>query len=181
MTSTTPRDQQEYTALRATVRERGTARVWIFVVGIIGWAALTIATAAVVPTPVATLVPLLALAAVFEGVYALHIGAERIGRYLHVFHEEGDTGSPGWEHVVAAFGRPRGAPRLDALFTVPFLLAAAFNLVPALIVQPTIQELVFVAGAHVLFAIRLFAARADAARQRTVDQQRFSDLKRGIT
>jgi len=47
-----------------------------------------------------------------------------------------------------AFGRPKGGARLDPLFTIPFALAAIFNLIPALIVDPppTTQELVFVAG-----------------------------------
>src|SRR5256885_10988421 len=40
-------------------------------------------------------------------------------------------------HVAMAFGRPPGAAAANALFTVPFLLAAIFNVAPALIVQPT--------------------------------------------
>jgi hypothetical protein len=32
--------QDEFAALRATIRERGTARVWIFFVAIAGWAAI---------------------------------------------------------------------------------------------------------------------------------------------
>jgi hypothetical protein len=180
MITPTPRDQDEYRALRATIRERGTARVWIFVVGFLAWAALTIATAAAAPTPVATLVPLLGLAAVFEGIFALHVGVERIGRYLHVFHESGDAGAPGWEHAAASFGSPAKGATSDALFTVPFVLAALFNLTPALIVEPTMQELVFVGGAHALFGVRLAAARAAAARQRAVDQRRFAELKRGV-
>ena len=31
----TPRELEEYRALRETIRERGTARVWIFVVGLV--------------------------------------------------------------------------------------------------------------------------------------------------
>lgn len=179
MTTATARDQQEYRALRATIRERGTLRIWLVAAGFVGWAGLTIAAAAVGTTPVATLVPLLALAAVFEAVFALHIGVERIGRYLQVFHEGGDAGSPGWEHAAMAFGRPAHAATPDALFPVPFLLAAACNVMPALIVEPTIQELVFVGGAHALFAVRIVAARAAAARQRAVDLQRFEEIKRG--
>jgi hypothetical protein len=38
---------------------------------------------------------------------------------------------------------------------------------------------VFVGGAHALFAVRLFAARAAAASQRAIDRQRFEELKRG--
>jgi hypothetical protein len=83
----TARDQDEYIALRATIRERGTARVCIFAGGLAAWAAASIATAALASTPVAVLLPLLVLAAAFEAVFALHVGVERIGRYLQVFHE----------------------------------------------------------------------------------------------
>ncbi len=54
-----------------------------------------------------------------------------------------------------AFGRPKGAATLDALFTVPFLLAAIFNLAPAVYLSPTNEELIFVTGAHALFVVRL--------------------------
>jgi len=86
----TARELEEYTALRTTIRERGTTRVWIFLVGIIAWAALTTATAALASSPLAVLLPLLILAATFEAVYALHVGVERIGRYLQVFYESDD-------------------------------------------------------------------------------------------
>ena len=120
-----PREREEYRALRATIRERGTARVWIFVAGIAAWAALTMAVATLTSPPVATLMPLLVLAAAFEGVFALHVGVERVGRYIHVFFEEEGRG---WEQTAMAFGRPRGSAATDAIFTVPFLLAALFNL-----------------------------------------------------
>ena len=84
-------EHDEYVALRATIRERGTARVCVFVGGIAAWVAATIATAALASTPVATLLPLLLLASTFEAVFALHVGVERIGRYLQVFHEAGGT------------------------------------------------------------------------------------------
>ena len=58
-----------------------------------------------------------------------------------------------------AFGRPKGAATVDALFSIPFALAIVCNVAPALIVQPTIEEIVFVGGAHALFALRLFVAR----------------------
>lgn len=172
----TPHDQDEYRALRATIRERGTARICLFGVGFAAWAALTLATAAMASTPVATLLPLLMLAALFEAVYALHIGVERIGRYLQVFHE-GD--GQGWEHAAMAFGRPKGAAAVDALFTIPFILAVVFNIGPALLLRPTIEEIVFVTGAHALFGVRLFVARAAAARQRAIDLERFIQLKGG--
>jgi hypothetical protein len=176
-TSTTGRDQEEYSALRATIRERGTTRICLFAGGFVAWAALTAATAALASTPVASLLPLLTLAAVFEAVYALHIGVERIGRYLQVFYEDDEAGAMGWERAAMAFGRPRGAAALDPLFTVPFLLAAIFNIMPALLLEPTMQEVIFVAGAHVLFALRVAVARGTAARQRAIDVERFRTLK----
>jgi hypothetical protein len=175
MTVTTAREQEEYTALRATIRERGTARVYVFAAGFVAWGALTVATAALTSVPVASLLPLLVLAAVFEAVFALHVGVERLGRYLQVFHETGDRAA--WEHTAMAFGRPTGAASVDPLFTIPFLLAALFNIMPALIVHPTPAELVFVGGAHALFVLRLAVARAAATRQRAIDLERFRQLK----
>lgn len=172
------RGQEEYRALRATIRERGTARVWVFVAGIAAWAALTATIAALASPPVATLLPLLVLAAAFEGVFALHVGVERVGRYIQVKFEE-DGG--GWEHASMAFGRPHGAAAADALFIVPFLLAACFNVAPALIAEPTGPELVFVGGAHALFVLRLIVARVAAARQRAIDLARFQELRKQDT
>jgi hypothetical protein len=163
----------EYGALRDTIRERGTARIWVFVVGLAAWAALVVATAALAAPPIATLVPLALLAAVFEGVFALHVTVERIGRYLAVAHADA------WEGTASQFGRPRGAIALDPLFVVPFLAALVINLYPLLPSAPTLQEIVFVAGSHALVAIRILWARAAAARQRAIDEERFVKIKRG--
>ena len=200
----TARKREEYRALRATIRERGTARVCIFAGGIIAWGAATIATAALASTPLATLLPLLVLASVFEAVFALHIGVERIGRYLQVFHETDPPAqpaspvqaalpaspglpaqpalpAPNWEHTAMAFGRPAGAARVDALFVVPFLLAASCNVAPALIVDPARVELIFIGGAHALFVLRLLVARQAASRQRAIDLSRFQQMKNVTT
>lgn len=176
----TEREREEYSALRATIRERGTARVCVFAGGIALWAAIAIATAALAPTPVATLLPLLVLASVFEAVFALHVGVERIGRYLQVFYEADDPGAH-WEHTAMAFGRPKGAAASDALFSIPFLLAALFNAAPALVADPARVELVFIGGAHALFVLRLMVARDAAAKQRAIDLERFQQLKRATT
>jgi hypothetical protein len=176
-------DQDEYIALRATIRERGTARVCIFAGGIAAWTAATIATAALASTPIATLLPLFLLAAVFEAVFALHVGVERIGRYLQVFHETRDEAgrSGGWEHAAMAFGRPKGAASTDALFSATFLLAALFNIAPALLLSPAPVELIFVGGAHALFVLRLLVARHAASTQRAIDLERFQQLKNKTT
>jgi hypothetical protein len=76
-----------------------------------------------------------------------------------------------------AFGRPAGAVATDPLFTAPFLLAALFNLAPALTLDPARVELVFVGGAHALFVLRLVVARYAASRQRAVDLERFTQIK----
>ena len=170
----TPIELEEYRALRATIAARGTARVWMFVSGVLAWAALSIATAALGAPPIATLVPLLALAATFEGVYALHVGVERVGRYLEI--QFGDS----WERTAMAFGRPARAARLDPLFAIVFLLATLANLIPALLAQPTAEELIFVGGAHALFGVRLAFAKFTASQQRTIDRERFQALKRGL-
>jgi hypothetical protein len=169
--------EDEYRALRDTIRERGTARVWVVIAGVFAWAALTAATAALSSTPLGTLLPLLMLATAFEIVYALHVGVERIGRYLQVFHESA-TDSPGWEHIAMAFGRPAGAASVDPLFAALFALAALVNLMPALVLQPIRAELIFVGGAHALFALRLIVARQTAAKQRAIDLERFQQLRR---
>src|SRR5579872_1434783 len=104
----------EYEALRATIRARGTARVWMFFVGLTAWSALTIATAALASAPVGALLPLLVLAAAFEGVLALHVGVERIGRYLQVFHDDQ------WEQTSMMFGPPLAGTGSDPLFVIFF-------------------------------------------------------------
>ena len=167
----TPREQEEYSGLRATIRERGTARVWLLTIGLIAWAGLALVPVALALPPVAALLPLVALAATFEGVFALHVGVERIGRYLLVFH--GDE----WERTAGAFDRPRGAIALDALGAFVFVIAALVNLIPLLITVPVIQELIVVGAAHVVFVARVLTARAAAARQREVDTARFTQLK----
>jgi len=187
----TAREQEEYSALRATIRERGTTRVWIFLVGLIAWGALTVATAALASTPVAVLLPLLILSAAFEAVFTLHIGVERIGRYLQVFYEDqdedasasgagvGPRASKKWEHAAMSFGRPAGAVATDALFSIPFLIAALFNFAPVLVTNPIGVELIFVGGAHALFVLRVIVARIAAGRQRAIDLERFQQLKPG--
>jgi hypothetical protein len=172
----TPRELEEYRALRATIRERGTARVWIALAGLLGWAALTIATTSLVPLPVATLIPLLVLAATFEIVYALHVGVERIGRYLQVFYEDPGV-DPGWESRAMAFGQHFPAGGVDPLFALIFGLAAGANLVSGLLAQPVPVEWAVVGLLHLLFLARLVAARRFAARQRPTDLERFRSLK----
>jgi hypothetical protein len=170
----TPRELEEYRALRDTIRERGTVRVWVFVAGISAWAGLTVATSALAQVPVAALLPLFVLTAVFEAVFSLHVGVERIGRYIQVFLEP----DGGWEHQAMAFGRPGRGLRTDALFSGYFAAAVLLNFIPVLLLDPVRIELAVVGGAHILVLVRIVAARAVAGRQRAIELERFSALKR---
>src|SRR6266853_3662933 len=165
--------QEEYRSLRVTIAARGTARVWVFLVGIVAWAALITATAALAALPIATLLPLLVLVAAFEAVFSLHVGVERIGRYIQVFLEEGH----GWEHAAMAFGRPLRGTRVDPLFTVCFLIATLLNFVPVLLAEPVAIELWVVGAVHLFVAIRILLGRRSATRQRAADLKRFLELK----
>jgi hypothetical protein len=135
---------------------------------------LTLTSVVLIAPPVTTIVPLLVLTGTFEAVYGLHTGVERIGRYLLVFHDDG------WERAAGLFGQPAGAPRPDALFTAPFLLAALANLVPLLATSPIVQELAIVGAAHAVFVARVLQARAAARRQRGADTERFRQLREEI-
>ena len=166
----TPIEREEYRALRATIRSRGTMRPWVFLVGLTAWAGLAIGTAELVSIPLATLVPLLVLAAAFEAVFALHVRVERIGRYLQVFYADA------WERTAMAFGPPLAGTSADPLFALFFALATVFNFAPLLLAGPTTSELVFIGGTHALVLARIAFARRAASRQRPVDLARFQQL-----
>jgi hypothetical protein len=174
----TPRELLEYQTLRGTIQQRGTMRIWLFAAGLTFWAILVIATSALASLPVATLLPLLVLAGVFEAVFAVHTAVERIGRYLQVFYEEVPS-ERNWEHTAMAFGRafPGG---VDPLFGPFFWIAALFNFVPAILAGPVAVEWVVTGAAHVLFMARVAAARHHAATQRALDLERFQQLKKNL-
>lgn len=172
----TPREVEEYRALRATILGRGTARFWIVVVGFGLWAALVVATAALAALPVATLLPLFVLTVVFEAAFAIHTGVERIGRYLQVFYE---TDGTGWEHAAMSYGRLFASGGMDALFSPLFWTAAILNLIPAALAGPVAVDWAVVGAVHLLFAARVWTARAQAGRQRAADLERFQRLRAG--
>jgi hypothetical protein len=176
----TPRELEEYKALRATIRERGTARVWILLAGFAAWAGLTLATAALAQLPVATLLPLLALAVSFEISVSLHKGVERIGRYIQVCFENEQT-DPGWEHYAMAYGRQFPGMNGDPLFALFFWIASVFNFIPVLTAGPVPLEWAVVGAVHALFIGRVYLARREAGRQRQLDLERFQQLRRHST
>ena len=169
--------EDEYQVLRATIQQRGTARMVLIPLIFVGWAATAVATAAVITVAVSTLVPLLILVAGFEAVFALHVNVERIGRYLQVFHER----DIGWERVVMTFGQRFPASGLDPLFSRLFVLATSVNFLPAALGWENVPELVILAVLHLLFINRVRLGRIHAANQRAADLERFGALKREAT
>ena len=177
----TPIDFDEYNALRATIRERGTTRVWVVLIGTVGWAAAALATVGLAVPPIVTLIPLLVLATTFEITFALHTGVERIGRYIQVFFED-QAGGAAWEHRIMEFGRS-GARRLstDPLFVRGFLLGTLLNLLTVVVSGPLVIEWAVLGIAHALLAVRILMARREASGQRAADLARFRELKGGRT
>jgi hypothetical protein len=138
------------------------------------WAGAAVATTAAIQLPIATLVPLMVLAAGFESIYALHINVERIGRYLQVFHEP----DGGWEHVAMTFGERFPGRGPDALFSTLFLMATALNYLPVAL-GGTTPELVALGVLHLVLAVHIGTARRRASKQRKGDLERFEAIKQG--
>ena len=173
---------EEYRALRAAIAQRGALRTVLFVTCIVGWALSAALVAALLALPLAALLPLIVLAAGFEAVHALHVGAERIGRYLYVRYESGMT-PPLWEGSIAAFGSghramPFGGGPSGAHFAVIFTLAVVLNaFVTAL--GATAPELAAIAALHAIVIARVVAAHRASRRQRQRDQARFEQILKG--
>jgi hypothetical protein len=170
------KDDDEYQALRATIQQRGTARMLVLPIIFVGWAGTAVATAAVITVAVSTLVPLLVLVAGFEAVFALHVNVERIGRYLQVFHEH----DSGWERVAMTFAQRFPMTGPDPVFGRLFVLATSVNFLPAALGWESIPELVVLASLHLLFINRIRLARVFAASQRAQDLERFVTLRREL-
>ncbi|MBI3261730.1 MAG: hypothetical protein HYZ58_01095, partial [Acidobacteria bacterium] len=153
--STQTTAQAEFEALRATIRERGSMRVLVFVIGLASWALVWAWLASSPFLPFISLVPLALLAGVFEAVNALHVGVERIGRYLEVFYE----GTPShalddaaerarWETTMAAYGRRFTGGSPDPLFCGVFAISVLLNLLPVAMLRPRMREWVFFGLLH---------------------------------
>ena len=168
--------ESEYAALRQTIAARGTTRVVLFITALIGWAVVGSVLLLFNDLPVAAIYPLAVLAAGFEAVHALHVGAERIGRYLQVYYEAGND-APQWETAAMAVGPALPGGGIDPLFTVIFTCAAVLNLIPALLPEPTPFEIGVIGGLHLIFIVRVIRARVAAARQRAVELESFRALK----
>ena len=176
----TPFSEIEYRALRKTIASRGTVRMALVPATLFGWAALVTAVLLLSPIPLAALPPLLLLAGGFESVHALHVGVERIGRYVQVFYEETlaaqSEGAPKWE-VRAMTGGPKGGITLDPLFSALFAVATLVNLTIALVARPTTLETVVIAFPHLALIARILQTRSAASRQRARDLDHYRAVR----
>ena len=141
-------------------------------VTLIGWGALALVILLFGDFPVASLISLATLIGGFEAIHALHVGSERIGRYLQVYYET-DAAGPSWETTVMAVGPGLPGGGIDPLFSFLFAGAAFVNMIPALIPSPTRLEFGIIGVLHLLFVIRIVRARGAAARQRAVELESF--------
>ena len=166
--------EAEYRTLRDTIRERGTARLCAVLVGLVAWAALTIALLIAELRGSATLVPFLVLVGTYEINFFIHTGVERIGRYIQVFYEE-RAGAVGWETIAMNYGAkfPSG---LDPLFSIIFAAATLLNFFALLLVDQRSGWNALSLLAHLVFAYRIVSAKKSAASQRALDLDRFRNL-----
>ncbi len=166
----------EFAVLRQTIAARGTVRPVLVLTTFISWSVVGTVLLLFGEVPAAVVFPLAVLVAGFEAIHALHVGVERIGRYLQVYYEAGDEG-PQWETTAMAVGPALPGGGTDPLFTVVFISAGLANLLPALVPAPTTLELSVVGVLHAAFVLRVVRARGAAARQRAVELESFRAIK----
>jgi hypothetical protein len=142
----------------------------------LGWAVLTLILLLAGGPPVGTLISLAVLVGGFEAVHALHVGAERIGRYLQVYYETRPDG-PHWETAVMTVGPALPGGGIDPLFSVVFAGAAIINLIPVMVRLPTAIELGVIVLLHATFVFRIVRARLAASRQRAVELESFKAMQ----
>ena len=174
-------DSSEYLVLRQTIAQRGALRPILLLAGTGLWALALIAVLAWLPYPAASAVPLLVLVATFEVIRPLHFGAERIGRYLQVFHEEAGqpdrplADTPSWERVAMRFGTVPGVGG-HPLFIPIFFMATALNYASVWLPGPVTSEVVVLTIPHLAFVIWMATADRAMRRQRPLDLERLRSL-----
>jgi hypothetical protein len=166
----------EYEVLRRTIASRGTARMLVAPTSCMGWAALTLAHAGLAGTPTVSLLSLAVLVAGFESVHALHVGSERIGRYLQVYYEA-DVNGPRWESTAMLVGPALPGGGIDPLFSGLFVGTCLLNLLAVQPFRSTPLEASLMIAVHGAFVFRIVRARIAASRQRAVELESFKALQ----
>jgi hypothetical protein len=168
--------ESEFTSLRATIAMRGTVRMALLPLTFLGWALVAVLLLLFGEYPAAVIFPLAVLVGGFEAIHALHVGAERIGRYLQVYYEDAPD-APRWETTAMAVGPALPGGGIDPLFSVIFIGAALANLIPAFTPEPTRPELAVLLPLHFAFIIRIVRARGAAARQRAIELESYRAIR----
>lgn len=168
--------ESEFTALRTTIAMRGTVRMALLPVTLLGWALVAVLLLLFGEFPAAVIFPLAVLVGGFEAIHALHVGAERIGRYLQVYYEDAPD-APRWETTAMAVGPALPGGGIDPLFSVVFTAATLANLIPAFTPEPTRPELAVLLPLHFAFIVRVVRARGAAARQRAIELETYRAIR----
>jgi len=168
----------EYRVLRQTIALRGTVRIALLPLVLLGWSLLAAGLLTFSEIPYAAVFPLGLLAGGFEAVHALHVGVERIGRYIQVCYEGAPHG-PRWETTAMAVGPALPGGGTDPLFSVIFIGAAAANLMTGWVIEPTNLEIGVLIVLHVAFVVRVVRARIAASRQRAVELESYRAILSG--
>jgi hypothetical protein len=145
-------------------------------VTLLGWALVAVLLMLFGEFPAAVIFPLAILVGGYEAIHALHVGAERIGRYLQVYYEDGPV-VPKWETTAMAVGPALPGGGIDPLFSIIFIAATLANLIPAFSPAPTRPELAILLPLHIAFVVRIVRARGAAARQRAVELESYRAIK----
>jgi hypothetical protein len=167
---------EEFRVLRETVAMRGTFRMLLVPIALFGWALLTVGLLVFSHWPIASGLSLLVLFAGFEAVHALHVGVERIGRFIQVYYE-GDPAGPRWESTAMRLGPGLPGGGVDPLFALIFIGAALANLVVPFLQSLSPADAVVLLGLHAAFIARVVGARLAAARQRARDLEIFRRVR----
>jgi hypothetical protein len=181
--------RREFHELRATIRERGSARAFVTCITFVSWAVTVLLVGRMTVSFVSAVVPLIVLIAGFEVMFALHVGAERIGRYLFVFYESIPE-APKWETAIAAFGQTSAAamPHLSALAHTTFVAATLVNLAAAVVSAAQLRPeaytepgTVILGLLHALFVGRIYQAMRQARGQRERDTAAFLEISKRLS
>ncbi len=166
----------EYAAVRQAITQRGQTKAIVALVGFLGWATLWTAAFALVNDVRAVAVSLAVLWVAFEIIRPLHIGAERLGRYLQVFHETPGQ-LPAWEHTAMALGAAVPGAAGHPLYVPLFVGATLLNGTALWVEGPLTFEGALMLGPHL--ALLWWLWRADRAMrvQRTDDLARLQALR----
>lgn len=168
----------EFTVLRQTIAARGTARMLLAAATVSLWATLATVLGLFSDLPLLALIPLCALATGYETVWALHVGAERIGRFIQVEHET-EPGQASWETTAMQLGPGLPGGGVNPLFSVVFGAASVVNLGVAFAAEPTPLDVVLLCAGHAALLLRLAHTRVLAGRQRQADLAAFTAVQRG--